>query len=101
MNLSNRPAHTVEVEDPAEAQEALEAADTLGLELRNVEIRGSWEGRGGAEPTRGSQWTLHSRTRDARKWFYLTGGDYEPFAARPRRARSDCLNDGTLELRFD
>lgn len=101
MNLRNQPAHTVEVETPGEARAALDAAETLGLTLRNVKIRGWWEGRNGAEPSRGSTWSLQSKTRDARKWFYLAGNGYQTFAARPTRATVDSADDGTLELRFD
>jgi len=101
MNLRNRPRHTVEVEDPGEYREALEAADTLGLELRNVEIRGAWKGRDGAEPARGSTWAVDSRTDDARKWFYFESDRYETVAARPRCSRVDCIEHGSLELRFD
>jgi len=101
MSLHDRPVHTVEVETPGEAREALEAAETLGLELRNVTVRGWWEGRNGAEPSRGSTWSLQSKTRDARKWFYLAGNGYQTFAAKPTRATVDGADDGTLELRFD
>lgn len=101
MSLHSRPTHTVEVETPAEADEALEAADTLGLTLRDVKVRGWWESRTGAEPSRGSTWSLQSKTRDARKWFYLAGNGYQTFAARPTRATVDGADDGTLELRFD
>lgn len=101
MNLQNQPTHTVEVEDPQEAREALDAADTLGLELRDVKIRGSWVCRDGDEPARGSAWNLQSKTRDARKWFYLAGNGYQTFAARPTRSRVDCIEDGRAELRFD
>jgi len=101
MNLNSPPTHTVEVETPAEAREVLEAAETLGLDLRDVKVRGWWKGRTGAEPSRGSTWSLQPRTRDARTWFYLAGDGYEPFAAKPRRATVDGAEDGTLELRFD
>ena len=101
MNLSNPPAHRAEVEDPTEARQALEAADTLGLELRNVKVRGTWEGRDGGEPARGSKWSLYSRARVSAEWFYLSGNGHDTFAARPRRSRTDCIDDGSLELRFD
>jgi len=100
-SLHTPPTHTVEVETPAEARAALEAAATLGFELRNVKIRGWWEGRDGAEPSRGSTWSLQSKTRGARKWFYLAGNGYQTFAAKPTRATTDGADDGTLELRFD
>jgi hypothetical protein len=101
MNLSNPPAHRAEVEDTTEARQALEAADTLGLELRNVKIRGVWEALDGGEPSRGSKWNLYGRTRDDAEWFHLGGNGYQTFAARPRRSRTDCIDDGSLELRFD
>jgi hypothetical protein len=85
------------VETPAEAREALEAADTLGLTLREVKIRGAWEGRNGAEPSRGSTWQID---KIGRKWFHLTAEGYDAFAAKPRRSRHDWMDDGTLQLRF-
>lgn len=101
MTFRDPPTHTVDVETPAEAREALDAADTLGLELREVEVRGRWSGRDdGAEPSRGSTWSLADRTHDARKWFYLRGNGHETFAARPRSS-GGILDRGCLELRFD
>jgi hypothetical protein len=96
MSFYNSATHTVKVETPTEAADALEAADTLGLTLREVKVRGWWEARDGAEPSRGSTWSLQSKTREARKWFHLAGNGYQTFAAKPRDE-----GDGTLTLRFD
>jgi len=101
MALTYRPTHTVEVTDPQEYRDAIDAADTLGLELSEGEIRGAWEGRDGAEPVRGTAWSIDTKTEDARQWFYLNGNGYDTFAARPVYSRSDCINDGALELKFD
>jgi len=102
MSFRTRATHTVEVSDPQEYREAMDAADTLGLEIREVEVRGAWENRDDdAEPTRGSTWSIQRKTRDARKWFYLAGNGYQTFASRPVRSRVDCINNGTLELKFD
>jgi hypothetical protein len=101
MALTHRPTHTVEVTDPSEYRDAIEAADTLGLELHEVEVRGAWESRNGAGPTRGSTWSIYKKTEDAQKWFYIGGNGYGMFAARPVSSRADCIDDGALELKFD
>jgi len=90
--------HRTDVSAPAEARKALEAADTLGLELKDVRVYGNWRARDGSPPAHRSTWSLHNRTRDARTWFYLVDNKENCFAARPSETGE---RDSRLELRFD
>lgn len=93
----NQPTHTVDVETPQEARDALEAADTLDLELRDVEVCGTWEARDDIGLSRGFTCALE---KIGRTWFHLKI-EGETVSCKPSRSRVDFLDDGTLQLRFD
>lgn len=97
MNAWNTPKHSVEVSDPQEAKDALEAAETLGLELRDANVRGWW--------TYDEDVTINNHAdceidKIGRKWFYLevTG---KVIKCKPRRCPEQYGGDnGTLRLNF-
>lgn len=97
MSLHNRATHTVDVQSPQEAKDALDAAETLGLELRHAEVHGSWE------YTEDVVINSHAECEISNigtKWYYLIV-DGEEIKCKPRRARVDGLDDGYLRLIFD
>lgn len=97
MSLHNRATHTVEVQSPQDAQDALDAADTLDLELRHAEVHDTWEY---TEDVAINSHAPCEIAKIGRKWFYLNV-DGEEIKCKPRRARTEALDDGTLRLIFD
>jgi len=99
MVLRNTAKHTVEVYSPAEAKDALEAADTLDLTLRHAEVRGRWTYEVDTDITRHAECGIENI---GRKWFYL-GVTGETIKCRPRPAHPDIdhLCAGHLRLKFD
>jgi len=91
--------HAVDVKTPKAAREAIDAAETLGLELSEVEVRGHWKAHPDADggPAHRSTWEL--RDTNGRKWFRLSEG---VGTIRARPIPSDIKGrDSTLRLRFD
>lgn len=91
-------SHVVEVADPKEAKEALDAAETLGLELRNAQVRGWWKYDEDVDIAKHAKCGIETV---GRKWFHLEVQG-EVIKGKPRRCPSQYSgDDGTLRLNFD
>lgn len=95
---------TVEVTDPDEYREAVEAADVLGLELSRVDGDGyGWEAKDGQPVQPGSSGEIDIvRVTDG--WFHmkLVGPDgTEVVPVKCGRSSSESLRDAKLILRFN
>ena len=91
-------AHAVEITDPQDFNDAVEAAGTLGLSLTDCEIRGTWQAHPSRDCGIGRGFEVEIETA-GREWFHLRFEDGETIRAQPRR--SDSLEDGCLRMRFD
>jgi hypothetical protein len=98
MSLFNTPKHTVEVSDPKEAKKALEAAETLGLELTDANVLGWWKYDDDCTIADHADCQIDNI---GRKWFYLeVAGNV--VKCKPRRCPGEFSgDDGTLRLNFD
>lgn len=92
------PRHAVEISDPQDFDDAVEAGETLGLTLSKVEVRGAWFAHPDAGCGLGRGFYVDIE-KAGRKWFHLKFDDGEVVRARPRH--SECLEDGSLRLLFD
>jgi len=97
-NIGSHAAHAVEITDPQDFEDAVEAAEKLDLSLTDCEIRGTWRPHPSRDCGIGRGFTVEIETA-GRKWFHLRFEDGETIRARPRPSES--LEDGTLRMRFD
>jgi len=90
--------HSVKVSDPKEAKEALDAADTLGLELDSANVLGWWKYEEDVAIAKHADCQV---SNVGRKWFYLEVSG-EVVKCRPRRCPSQYTGDsGILRLNFE
>jgi len=98
MSVWDKAKHTVEVSDPKEAKDALDAADTLGLELSSANVRGWWKYEDDVTIAKHADCQIDKL---GRKWFYLEVSG-EVVKCKPRHCPSQYSGDnGTLRLNFD
>jgi hypothetical protein len=96
---SYKPRHAVEISDPQDFSEAVEAAETLGLSLSKTEVCGAWRAHPDAGCGLGRGFYVDGIETAGRKWFHLRFDDGTVIRARPKQ--SEVMEDGTLRLLFD
>ena len=88
--------HAVTVDDPSDFDDAVDAAETLDLDLTECYIEGHWEAHPSKDVGLGRHVEVSIKTA-GRKWFHLQFDDGEVIRARP----SDLSDDGRLRMLFD
>jgi len=96
---SYQPRHAVEISDPQDFSDAVEAAETLDLSLSKTEVCGSWRAHPDAGCGLGRGFYVDGIETAGRKWFHLRFDDGSVVRAQPKE--SEIVEGGTLRLLFD
>lgn len=95
--------HVVRLTDPADFDDAVEAANTIGLRLRNCKLQGSWVVHDDAPEWETDLMDVTEVETTGRKWFHVRVAQLDTdvtIRIRPQNPRSTHTRDG-LDLIFE
>lgn len=97
-SIGSDAQHAVLITDPADFDDAVDAAATLGMELAECVVEGAWKTHPTKDVGLSRGFNVEIETA-GRTWFHLRFDDGEVIRAKPRS--SDALHDGYLRLLFE